>query len=45
MTQKQLAKIIGTSDVYLIMILRGKRAGYKYMDKIKEILDLQDNGY
>ncbi|WP_422487062.1 helix-turn-helix domain-containing protein [Gudongella sp. DL1XJH-153] len=38
LTQKKLAENIGTSEVYLIMILYGERSGKKYISKINEIL-------
>ncbi|MBS3994811.1 MAG: helix-turn-helix transcriptional regulator [Alkaliphilus sp.] len=41
MTQKTLAETVGTSNVYLSMILYGERSGEKYIDAIKEILDLK----
>lgn len=41
MTQKRLAEQIGTSDVYLSMILYGERSGGKYIKEIKEILNLK----
>ncbi|WP_041720192.1 helix-turn-helix domain-containing protein [Alkaliphilus metalliredigens] len=42
MTQRELAKEIGTSEVYLSMILRGRRSGNKYRMKIVEQLDLDE---
>ncbi|HAE61021.1 MAG TPA: transcriptional regulator [Eubacteriaceae bacterium] len=39
-TQNQLAKEIGTSKVYLSMILYGKRSGEKYLQLIKDLLDI-----
>ncbi len=42
MTQKELASRIGTSDVYLSMILYGERSGNKYIDDIKDILNIDD---
>lgn len=38
MTQKTLAKKVGTSEAYLSMILYGERSGSKYKDKIENIL-------
>ncbi len=38
MTQKKLAKKIGTSEVYLSLILYGERSGEKYIDAINEVL-------
>lgn len=43
MTQRELAKKIGTSDVYLSMILYGERSGKKYIEDIKKILDLKNS--
>jgi len=40
MTQKELSQLIGTSEPYLSMILRGARSGKKYKEKIKKILKL-----
>jgi transcriptional regulator with XRE-family HTH domain len=40
-TQNQLAKEIGTSKVYLSMILYGKRSGEKYLQLIKDLLDIK----
>ena len=37
-TQKQLAYEIGTSEVYLNLILHGERAGKKYINNIADIL-------
>lgn len=37
-TQKQLADEVGTSDVYLNLILHGERAGKKYRNKIADAL-------
>jgi len=37
-----LANEIGTTPEYLSYILHGKRAGKKYIHKIKEILDLKN---
>lgn len=39
-TQKQLAKEIGTSNVYLNLILHGERSGKKYLHKIAEVLKI-----
>lgn len=38
MTQKTLAKKVGTSEAYLSMILYGERSGAKYKDKIKSVI-------
>lgn len=40
LTQKKLAEKIGTSEVYLSMILYGERSGHKYIPKINEILGI-----
>ncbi|HZH94161.1 MAG TPA: helix-turn-helix transcriptional regulator [Tissierellaceae bacterium] len=40
LTQKKLAEKIGTSEVYLSMILYGERSGKKYIPKIIEALDM-----
>ncbi|MGB9781158.1 helix-turn-helix domain-containing protein [Caldanaerobacter sp.] len=40
MTQKELSRLIGTSEPYLSMILRGVRSGKKYKEKIKKILNI-----
>lgn len=37
MTQRQLAQVIGISDVYLSDIIRGKRTGPKAIEKVEEI--------
>lgn len=43
MTQKELANKIGTSDVYLSMILYGERSGNMYIEDIKNILKFDDS--
>ncbi|AIS53046.1 helix-turn-helix protein [Thermoanaerobacter kivui] len=40
MTQKELSRLIGTSEPYLSMILHGERSGKKYKEKIIKILRL-----
>jgi cyanate lyase len=45
MTQKKLAEKIGTSDVYVSMILYGERSGNMYIDAIKETLKLEYDEY
>ncbi|MCR3955378.1 MAG: helix-turn-helix transcriptional regulator [Gudongella sp.] len=40
LTQKKLAEKIGTSEVYLSMILYGERSGHKYIQKINDFLDM-----
>lgn len=44
-TQKQLAEEIGTSDVYLNLIIHGERTGKKYLNKIIEALNLDSKVY
>jgi transcriptional regulator with XRE-family HTH domain len=39
-TQNQLASEVGTSKVYLSMILYGKRSGEKYLPLIKDVLEI-----
>jgi len=41
MSQKELAGKLGTSDVYLSMILYGVRSGQIYVEDIKIILDIE----
>jgi transcriptional regulator with XRE-family HTH domain len=40
MTQKKLAEELGTSEVYLSMILYGERSGRKYLPHINDLLQL-----
>lgn len=40
MSQKELAEKLGTSDVYLSMILYGERSGNMYIENIKNILNI-----
>lgn len=40
MSQKELAKKLGTSDAYLSMILYGERSGDIYIENIKNILNI-----
>nr|WP_312579289.1 helix-turn-helix transcriptional regulator [Sedimentibacter sp.] len=40
MSQKDLAERLGTSDVYLSMILYGVRSGQIYIEKIRSILNM-----
>jgi transcriptional regulator with XRE-family HTH domain len=40
MSQVELAKKIGTSKVYLNMILYGERSGKKYLPKIFTVLQI-----
>ena len=40
MTAKQLADMLGTTPQYVNKILHGERAGKKYLDQIREILDI-----
>lgn len=43
MTQKSLAEKLGTSEVYLSMILYGERSGAKYKNKIMNILSIDED--
>lgn len=43
MTQKSLAEKLGTSEVYLSMILYGERSGAKYKNKIIYILSIDED--
>ncbi len=43
MTQKSLAEKLGTSEVYLSMILYGERSGAKYKNKIINILSIDED--
>ena len=38
MSQKELAEKVGTSEVYLSYIVTGQKKGWKYRDKINEVL-------
>lgn len=40
MTATQLAVALGTTPQYLNKILHGERSGEKYIEKIKQILDI-----
>lgn len=40
MTAKELADALGTTPQYLNKILHGERSGEKYIQAIKEILDI-----
>ncbi len=40
MTAKELADALGTTPQYLNKILHGERSGEKYIQSIKEILDI-----
>ncbi len=42
LTQKKLAEKIGTSEVYLSMILYGERSGEKYISRINEMLKISE---
>lgn len=39
-SQRQLAKEVGTTDKYLDLIFHGERSGKKYIYKIAEVLNL-----
>ena len=41
MSQVELAEQVGTSKQYLNLILYGERSGKKYMDQIKDVLELE----
>lgn len=43
MTQEELARRVGTSPKYLNMILYGKRSGKKYIEGIREVLEMWRN--
>ncbi|MCR1899324.1 helix-turn-helix transcriptional regulator [Irregularibacter muris] len=43
MSQKVLAEKLGTSDVYLSMILYGERSGDMYIENIKLFLNIEDD--
>lgn len=45
MTQKELAEKLDVAVSYLTDILRGRRAGSKYMDKIYCILGIEEDEY
>ncbi|WZL72243.1 helix-turn-helix transcriptional regulator [Clostridiaceae bacterium 35-E11] len=45
MTQRKLAEKVGTSEVYLSMILRGERSGEKYMERIIKVLNIDRKKY
>lgn len=40
MTQKELAEKIGIKQQYLNLIFSGKRPNSKYVEKIKEVLEI-----
>lgn len=40
MKQEELAALVGTSPQYINHIMYGERTGEKYLDKIRQILDL-----
>lgn len=40
MTAKQLADAIGTTPQYLNKILHGERSGEKYMEALRDLLDI-----
>lgn len=40
MTAKQLADALGTTPQYLNQIIHGERSGKKYIEAIKNILDI-----
>ena len=42
MRQKELAEMVGCSKIYMSYIITGKKSGWKYREKINEILDLKE---
>ncbi len=40
MTQAELAERVGTTRIYMNLILHGERSGEKYRDKIVKVLDI-----
>ncbi len=40
MKQEELAELVGTSPQYINHIMYGERTGEKYVDKIRQILEL-----
>lgn len=40
MTAKQLADALGTTPQYLNKILHGERSGEKYMEALRDLLDI-----
>lgn len=40
MTQVELAKLIGTSNKYINLIIHGERSGEKYLQRIANILEI-----
>ena len=42
MTQMELASLIGCGKQYLYKILTGERSGRKYIEKIIEILEIEE---
>jgi transcriptional regulator with XRE-family HTH domain len=46
MTQRELAELVGASEEYIWHITHGRRKGTKYVERIKEVLNLEklDNG-
>lgn len=43
MTQRELACAVGMRESYLCDILKGLKAGTKYLDKIYEVLEKKEN--
>ncbi|HCJ57476.1 hypothetical protein SDC9_125562 [bioreactor metagenome] len=41
MTQRELARLIGSSEAYLYLIITGDRSGNKYLDSIGEVLSIE----
>lgn len=42
MTQRELAKRVGTSEGYMKKIISGERSGATYLEKICEVLEIDD---
>ena len=42
MTQRELADLVGCSQSYMNYIIRGKKRGWKYRNRINEILNLKE---
>lgn len=41
MTQRELAELVGASEEYIWHITHGRRKGTKYIERIKEVLNLE----
>ncbi|MCQ1531729.1 helix-turn-helix domain-containing protein [Lutispora saccharofermentans] len=40
MTQRELARLVGSSEAYIYLITTGDRSGNKYLDSIGEVLNI-----